>query len=177
MENEKQARIGLARQLARELLKKSGIKEPPTSLRTIILHLQKEHDLEVFPNSSLGNKVSGLLITVETESLDQQNTIYNEIHYNEDQNWHRKRFTIAHEIGHLLLNTSCDKSFLAFDFTKNPIETEANQFAAELLIPLSSIKRDLKTKNAKIPELAWKYIVSQEAMGWKVANCGLLGRI
>lgn len=178
METEAQkARIGSARKLARHLLKKAGVKEPPTSLRIIITHLQKSYDLAVFSNPSLKDGMSGMLVTVETELLDGQENRYDEIHYNEKQNWHRKRFTIAHEIGHLLLNTSCKKSFLSFDFIKDPIEVEANQFAAELLIPLASIKKDLGTPGAKVPELAWKYIVSQEAMGWKISSCNLLGKL
>lgn len=171
------ARIGQARNLARNLLKKAGVKEPPTSLRTVITFLQKEYALAVFPNPTLRENVSGMLVTVETELLDEREERYDEIHYNEKHNWHRKRFTIAHEIGHLLFNTSCDKSFLSFGFTKNPVEVEANQFAAELLIPLASLKKDLKTPGVRVPELAWKYIVSQEAMGWKIASCNLLGRI
>jgi hypothetical protein len=178
MENETQkARIGQARNLARNLLKKAGVKEPPTSLRTIITHLQKEHVLGVFPDSTLRDGISGMLITVETNLLDEQSERYDEIRYNEKHSWHRKRFTIAHEIGHLLFNTSCNKSFLSFDFIKDPIEVEANQFAAELLIPLASIKKDLKKPDAKVSEIAWRYIVSQEAMGWKISSCNLLGRL
>lgn len=171
------SRIGAARKLARNLLKKAGIKEPPTSLRTVIKYLQKDYNVAVFPNPNLRAGISGLLVTVETELLDEQGDRYDEIHFNEKQNWHRKRFTIAHEIGHLLLNTSCNKSISSFDFAKDPIEVEANQFAAELLIPLESIKKDLITPGVKIPDLAWKYIVSQEAMGWKISSCNLLGKL
>lgn len=176
-EENQTARIGQARNLARDLLKKACIKEPPTSLRTIIKHLQKEHNLEVFSSSDLQSSMSGMLVTVETDLLDEQTDKYNEIHYNEKHSWHRKRFTIAHELGHLLFNTHCNKSFHSFDFVKDPIETEANQFAAELLIPLASIKKDLVQPGVNVPELAWKYIVSQEAMGWKISSCNLLGKI
>lgn len=171
------ARIGQARNLARNVLKKAAIKEPPTSLRTIILYLQKEHDLEVVASPNLQESVSGLLVTVETELLDEQTDRYDEIHYNEKHSWHRKRFTIAHEIGHLLFNTHCNKSFHSYDFVSDPIETEANQFAAELLIPLASIKKDLVKPGVTVPELAWKYIVSNEAMGWKISSCNLLGKL
>lgn len=170
------ARIGQARNLARNLLKKAGVKEPPTSLRTVITFLQKEHALSVFSNPTLRESISGMLVTVESELLDGREERYDEIHYNEKHNWHRKRFTIAHEIGHLLFNTSCDKSSLPFDLIKNPVEVEANQFAAELLIPLASLKKDLKIPGVKVPKLSWKYIVSQEAMGWKISSCNLLGR-
>ncbi len=169
-------RIGLARKLARDLLKKSGVKKPPTSLRVVIECLQKDYNynLAIFLNSTLGNNISGILITIEG---DKQTEKYNEIHYNQNHNWYRRRFTIAHEIGHLLLNTSCDESFLNFDSIKKPIEIEANQFAAELLVPLFSIKKDLRESSAQIPDLAWKYIVSQKTMGWKISSCNLLGRL
>jgi len=170
-------RIGVARTLARNLLKKAKIKEPPTSLRVVIKYLQEKYNLAVFSNPTLNHNISGMLVRVNDELLDEQSGGYSEIHYNKKHSWHRNRFTIAHEIGHLILETSCDKSFLSFDTIKNPIEAEANQFAAELLIPLAFVKKDLKVSGAEIPQLAWKYIVSQEAMGWKISSCNLLGRL
>src|SRR3990167_3136571 len=155
--NEK-ARIGASRNLARDLIKKCKIKEIPISLRVIITYLQSTHNLGVYSSVNFSDKLSGILVTIEDETGTKRR---DEIHYNEKHNWHRKRFTIAHEIGHLIFNTSCDKSSLSFDFIKNPVEIEANQFAAELLIPLASLKKDLKTPGVKVPELAWKYIVSQ----------------
>jgi len=50
----------------------------------------------------------------------------------------------------------------------NPIEIEANQFAAELLMPVVSVKKDLKTPGVKYPN-RMEYIVSQEALGWKIS--------
>ncbi len=171
------ARVVEAKNLAKSLLKKAGVINPPTSLGEIIRFLQKDHDLVVLSNNSLQEKMSGFLITIETDSLDDQGKRYDEIHFNDKHCWHRKRFTIAHEIGHLLFNTSCSKSFLSFDFVKDPIEVEANQFASELLIPFTSLKKDLKKPGIKIPELAFKYIVSNEAMGWKISSCNLLSKI
>jgi hypothetical protein len=37
-------------------------------------------------------------------------------------------------------------------------------------MPMSMVKKDLKA-GMDIPALAWKYIVSQEAMGWKATSC------
>jgi hypothetical protein len=164
-------RIGVARTLARNLLKKAKIKEPPTSLRVVIKYLQEKYNLAIFSNPTLNNNMSGMLVRIDNELLDEQSGGYSEIHYNAKHSWHRNRFTIAHEIGHLILETSCDKSFLSFDTVSNPIEIEANQFAAELLMPVAAVKKDLKTPGVKIPELAWKYIVSQEALGWKISSC------
>ncbi len=46
-QNEK-ARIGASRNLARDLIKKSKIKEAPVSLRVVITHLQSTHNLGVY---------------------------------------------------------------------------------------------------------------------------------
>jgi len=163
--NEK-ARLGSARILARQLIKNCKIKEAPISLRTVIGHLQTTHDLGVYASANFTDRLSGILITVEDESGD---TRRDEIHYNENHSWHRKRFSIAHEIGHLLFNSSCNDSNGATYDGKGVSETEANAFAAELLMPLAFLKKDFKS-GVDVKTLAWKYIVSQEAMGRKLAS-------
>ncbi len=171
--NEK-ARIGASRNLARDLIKKCKIKETPISLRVIITYLQSTHNLGVYSSVNFSDKLSGILVTIENET----GTIHrDEIHYNENHSWHRKRFSIAHEIGHLLFNTSCGESRVDLYNSKSPNETEANQFASELLMPLSFLKTDFKKGKINIKDLAWKYIVSEEAMGWKIASTSLLGKI
>lgn len=169
-ETNNKARIALARNLARRLIKDAKITQAPISLSAIIQHLQESHDLGVYSSSSFSDNLAGFLVTVENEFLDERR---DEIHYNENHGWHKRRFTIAHEIGHLILNTGCDN--LAFDLysSRSPTETEANQFAAELLMPLAMLKRDLKAM-PDIPKLAWRYIVSVEAMGWKLSGSSLL---
>ncbi len=167
-------RIGPSRNLARDLIKKSKIREAPVSLRVIITYLQSTHNLDVYPAVNFSDTLSGILITVEDETKTRRR---DEIHYNENHTWHRKRFSIAHEIGHLLFNTSCDEFDGSLYNTKSPNETEANQFASELLMPLSFLNRDLKEGNIDIKDLAWKYIVSEEAMGWKIASSKLLSKI
>lgn len=46
----------------------------------------------------------------------------------------RKRFTVAHEIGHLMLH-NIGVAYRDESYTGTPQEVEANQFAAELLMP------------------------------------------
>jgi transcriptional regulator with XRE-family HTH domain len=155
------ARIGTAGKLARGLIKKSGIKEPPVSLRTIIHYLQLTHDLGVYPSAGFSDRLSGILVTIEDESSGDRR---DEIHYNEKQSWHRQRFSIAHEIGHLLFNTSCDVPHRI----RTVEEQEADQFAAELLMPLSFLKADFGKEGVNVKSLACRYIVSEEAMGGKL---------
>jgi Zn-dependent peptidase ImmA (M78 family) len=102
----------------------------------------------------------------------------------------RKRFTIAHEIGHLLFS---DRSGLYVDkeiFFRNgrsqdavdESEIAANTFAAELLMPTPFIKRALNTfiKNGRIDveediigKMAKEFNVSSIAMSIKLQNLGL----
>ena len=93
-----------------------------------------------------------------------------EIHYNGNHSWHRKRFSIAHEIGHLLFNTSCHVPHRV----RTVEEKEADQFAAELLVPLAFLKADFAKGSVDVRSLAWRYIVSEEAMGWKIVDSKLL---
>lgn len=51
------ARIGAARNLARNLIMKCKIKEVPISLRTVIAYLQQTHNLEVYPSANFSDKL------------------------------------------------------------------------------------------------------------------------
>lgn len=54
----------------------------------------------------------------------------------------RKRFTIAHELGHLLMHD--ERNFVISDFkTEKMKEAEANQFASEFLMPENEIRNSL----------------------------------
>ena len=173
-ETSEKARTGSARKLARAIIKKCKIKEAPVSLRSVIAYLQTQHDLDVYPCANFSDQLSAILVTIEDESAT---TRRDEILFNQNHNWHRRRFSIAHEIGHLMFNTNHSEHGSGFYDSKSPDETEANQFASELLIPLAFIKADLKKGGVTVDDLAWKYIVSKEAMGWKIASMNLLGRM
>ena len=149
--------VGGARNIARRLLKDAKAKDIPISLYKIIEYLKPEHELEVvrFPLES----VDGILVVVEDQPT---------IGFNPSMAWVRRRFTIAHEIGHLLLGHTCTDP----DLDNDP-EAEANQFAAELLMPLALLKIDYKAKPS--PDyLAQKYIVSREAMIIHLMDCRIL---
>ncbi|MCX6795790.1 MAG: ImmA/IrrE family metallo-endopeptidase [Candidatus Falkowbacteria bacterium] len=109
---------------------------------------------------------------------------------NEDHCKERQRFTIAHEIGHFILHSidnfhidSTEAVYFrdanATSSTTNIKEVQANQFAAELLMPKSMIVSDLqggyKLNNSDddvqiIARLAKKYNVSSQAMSKRIGN-------
>ena len=95
---------------------------------------------------------------------------------------YRKRFTIAHELGHHFLHLLSDGEFVdnkvdlfrdseAGDQSKQ-IEVQANQFAAALLMPSELVKIEYQ-KNNDISNLARKFNVSEEAMGYRLQRLRL----
>lgn len=158
------AHIGLARTKARKVLAEMKIKQAPVLLRDVINYLQQQYDmaeLAAYAVDDFSEKVSGILVMKDDTPT---------IGYNNKQHRHRQRFTVAHELGHLLVgSTVCgNDNVLSGGFS--PSEVEANQFAAELLMPRELLKKDLQKGNLRIPELSRKYWVSEEALGWRVRD-------
>jgi|SRR6516164_8204568 Zn-dependent peptidase ImmA (M78 family) len=100
----------------------------------------------------------------------------------------RQRFTIAHEIGHLVLHRDVLGTKVHLDRTfqfrlhrdkrsslgTDRLEIEANKFAAELLMPTQLIKREIENTYIEIDDdetiksIAQKYHVSSAAMSIKL---------
>ncbi len=94
------------------------------------------------------------------------------------ESWVRKRYTLAHELGHYVLHlgNGARKDLSPLHRTENPstdrMEREANQYAAELLMPAGRI-RNLYRNGTPLDELAAMFQVSKAAMGWRLHNLGL----
>lgn len=157
------ARKKVAKQLAQKVIKDAKISSAPVSLQKVIEHLQTSINLTVM-RADLTSKVSGLLVTCT--DMDKESMV---IGFNPDKPWCHRRFTIAHEIGHIMMNHTCNKNM----YDKSHNETEANNFAAELLIPTKLIKEDFK-KIKNIPELSKLYRMSAEAISIKLGDARLL---
>lgn len=88
----------------------------------------------------------------------------------------RKRFTLAHELGHHCLKhgplfRDPTKNFNIFNFDSN--EAAANRFAAELLMPEAAINALIKDKGmSDISALAKAFEVSEVAMKYRLKNLG-----
>lgn len=155
-------RIGLARDLARKLLKQANIGSYPIKLKDIAKLIP---DL-IIDGEELEDEISGMQASYKGISF---------IRYNSSHPTKRKRFTVAHELGHAVMGhtSQCNKS----DFvSRNPQEIEANQFAAELLTPLALLKKatdSLKT----VDQLARAFWVSKDSMNWRVMETGLFSKL
>lgn len=87
----------------------------------------------------------------------------------------RQRFTVAHELGHLMLHEfklqwyDTIKLFNQYD----PYERQANQFAENLLIPSAMLFVSIRGGET-VGQLALKYKVSDVVMENRLKNLGYL---
>jgi Zn-dependent peptidase ImmA (M78 family) len=134
--------------------------------------------------SPLDEELSGMIYISENTPIIGVNSLH---HPN------RQRFSIAHEIGHLVLHRDLisgkvhvDKEFqvqfmaLNRDATSalgtEKIEVQANQFAAELLMPTAMLNQALVGKpfdidnEGPLDELAKKFRVSRQALEYRIRS-------
>ncbi|MCL2011086.1 MAG: ImmA/IrrE family metallo-endopeptidase [Synergistaceae bacterium] len=82
----------------------------------------------------------------------------------------RFRFSIAHELGHILLNHEPLKHI--YEQRKPAVERQADFFAAELLLPEHLLRRDCA--GCSVPELARLYKVSRQSLELRLNGLGLV---
>ncbi|GAB5448201.1 ImmA/IrrE family metallo-endopeptidase [Gymnodinialimonas sp.] len=89
----------------------------------------------------------------------------------------RRRFTLAHEIGHFVLHRSLKMNFqcsreMLEDFKTLGVEREANQFASQLLIPPNRVREyDEKPWNLDtLKEISARFEVSLQAAGLRATQ-------
>lgn len=149
---------GFAKKVAQDIIKQTKIKTFPILIKDIAKFIP---DLYI-DGKELEDEISGI-------QASYKGTFF--IRYNANHPIKRNRFTVAHEIGHILLGhtSPCSRSGVE---SKNLNEIEANTFAAELLIPLPVLKNVAK-KYGSVTNLAKAFWVSKEAMSWRVMETGV----
>jgi Zn-dependent peptidase ImmA (M78 family) len=171
--------MSIARQSAQRLLRRAGITQAPIKVDEIAKGL----GLKVIA-TEIPNKVSGLLVThdaVSTICLQKGDSAV------------RQRFTVAHELGHWYLqhqaqsgpHVHVNRGHLISERGarsaegSDRVEIEANQFAAELLMPgnlvraaVARLKRPLREDD--VSDLAGEFEVSEQAMGFRLKNLRLI---
>lgn len=98
------------------------------------------------------------------------------IMYSKNISIERQRFTVAHEIGHIVLeHTSilgnCDQ------FSKDSQEKEANAFAGELLVPSTDLKEYVKKEKPTVQDIITRYWISRPVAFIAIQNNKLLNKI
>ena len=117
--------------------------------------------------------MSGLFMKEGGEYIIAVNTTHLEV---------RQRFTMAHELGHFILHKEeslhydsmePDMIFFRAEGKISAYETEANHFAASLLMPEEMVREDFSV-SPEVDALAEKYEVSKSAMMYRLINLGLM---
>lgn len=162
---------------AQRVLQAHGITRPPVNVdqvaETLKVRVIRDH---------LEDEVSGMLY---------RRGVRTHIFVNEADASVRQRFTIAHELGHLIMHSGdvfVDQKFrdsrssLAIDHQ----EIEANGFAAALLMPKLWVIKEVVRRQSKhsrlseeelVEQLSRHFEVSPKAMEYRLANLGLLRTI
>lgn len=160
---------------ARDLLARFGIDEPPVGPQLLA---EKLGVLVVY--QEMKDDVSGMLLRREEQKV---------IGVNESHAPVRQRFTVAHELGHLLLHrgrplildtqTRVNLRNAISSTATDREEIEANRFAAALLAPESMVRRAVRsmqfhTAEGLVEQLAERFGMSQTAMNYRLMNLGII---
>jgi Zn-dependent peptidase ImmA (M78 family) len=168
---------------AQKILEEHGIEEPPIPVEELARLVGAE--VQRRPN---GPDISGLLYR------DDSNPDVVVIGVNLDEAPVRQRFTIAHELGHLLMHPGrqlwVDRSVRVNlrevgEHGRGGEEREANWFAADLLMPEHMVRttaarlaqRRQVTEDSLVLALADTFQVSRQAMGYRLLNLGLVSSV
>ncbi len=124
-----------------------------------VVPIAESFGLKVFKNTNFPDKLSGLIKKVDDSY---------QIHVNGNHPITRQRFTIAHELAHFLLHKDIIGDGITDDYLyrsnlNKSIEREANQLAAEILMPEHLLKTS-KYKEMTISEQADEFWVSKVSM-------------
>jgi Zn-dependent peptidase ImmA (M78 family) len=166
-------------------------------VRSLAQGLLKDHGEELpIDVEAMAERMNAKVQRVETEDDDLSGFLFRGpggetvIGVNASHHENRRRFTVAHELGHLLLHASedihVDRKGYGYGFGRamnrdsvsstgeNRDEIEANFFAAELLMPRHVIVRELldgktldffeKDFDAAVRDLAKRFKVSSQAL-------------
>jgi len=171
---------GEIERLALEIRRKTTMDVLPVPVEKIARML----GMKIQP-ADLGDEVSGVLVIEGGQTIIGVNADHPEV---------RQRFTIAHEIGHFILQHHThtdlfvdDGDFLAVYRRDNPRsrdnkrERDANTFAGALLMPKDVLERELGSRSLGLfddPDwkaLAERFDVSRQALLIRLTKLGFFG--
>jgi uncharacterized protein DUF955 len=151
-----------------------GLTAPPVDVAELAgslcrLRVRRADDLCAIAAAKPGTHLSGVLLPATWE-----------IWVRRDESETRRRFTIAHEIGHHLLHSDgatvlcrpldVDQA----DDAERAKERQANRFAAELLMPEPLVRARAETDGLDATALARTFNVSPIAMAYRLVNLEFL---
>lgn len=138
----KTANFQKASDLAYDILMEHSTGTLPIDIFKIIRHNFPEIILMTFTEWKKKSKHECEML--EVFGSDQGVVFYNGVKYciiyNDKKCFQTQRWTVAHELGHILLDHVKDDDYLKFSSKDSPYENEANTFAKHLLVPFPVAK-------------------------------------
>lgn len=146
---------------------------PPVNIEGIIRDL----GIDLDKKAELDAEISG--------QIELLSNGVHRISVNRGEHYYRQRFTMAHELGHYLYHSHLMRDgiddnrayrsephgrFHNTNITRSE-ETEANQFAAAILMPADILRREWQN-NRDVEALAKKFQVSKRAMEIRLEGLG-----
>ena len=172
--------VQLARAAIERLVERLGLQTAPIDVEQLAANV----GLRIIATDDLGADISGLLVSRDGAAS---------IAVRKTDPLVRRRFTIAHEIGHFVLRHYMTRNELVHaDQHKqvmyrspkaseglDPLEVQANQFAASLLMPSKLVREEAARLQRPLFEddvklLAGRFKVSEQAMTIRLTTLGLL---
>ena len=130
-----------------------------------VIEIANELGIKVYKTNDFDGRISGLIQKDEHHGGKSGYAIYTNAHHPMT----RRRFTIAHEIGHFMLHRELIGDGITDDglyrsHLRGGFESEANRFAANLLMPRELVWEFIEQGVDTVEELAEKFNVSKSAM-------------
>lgn len=149
----------------RDLAQQREITTAPIDLKSIV----KLFGIKL-KTRSLDDEISGYLARED----DGWIIVVNSLHHPK-----RQRFTLAHELAHYALHRQTQDKFIDKKLFRNgdsnPMEVEANRFAAELLMPDEDFRNYVEHHSSKVEDLADRFEVSALAVRVRAKELGYSG--
>ncbi|REH91765.1 hypothetical protein DOS68_02500 [Staphylococcus felis] len=181
--------VSYSRLFSQEIIELISDKSP------IILDMSISKDKFYIDVEKIANQLGLKISYVDCEPEESGSIVDNAICVNEKHHKNRQRFTIAHEIGHYLLNHE-GKNHRTNDiskYTNNQLveERKANDIAAQILMPKVQMeaiyikfleindldnqdKLTLEQKDRLFDYIADKMFVSKSAASYRLLNLGIV---
>lgn len=180
------------------LIKLSNIRREPTMRRSnreieqIVENICKKYNVNILDVDpvKLADQLSIVVQSVEFKDPNISGMLSHEgdrytISVNMYDSYERKRFTVAHELGHYILGhlkeTDADLEIFRKGITGDEKEVEANKFAAALLVNSGYLKVMYEVSKIVhkdyvdiVNKLAEKFHVSRQTMHYRLKSIGAI---
>lgn len=156
-------RVGFCREYVRKILAKYNCDNPPIDL--FLIAKNEGFNVQLLDQPS---KFSGILHKGRKA-----------IGLNKHHHINRQRFSLAHEMAHYYLDHPEVQKLQSFDRVSKAekiYDQEADEFAGEILVPRSLLKKELRQIHT-LEEISNKFQVSQSMMTIQILKHGLLNQI